>query len=129
MRINEDQRDRFLKEVRSALVDASAASVSASSASPSRAGTDDIRESPAILIVQALMQEGCKITAYDPAAMDRTQEVMNSNLKYAGSAYEAGYRRRRLADPSPSGKSLPISISAASTMNSNIHRDRRPQPV
>ncbi len=35
------------------------------------------------------MQEGCKITAYDPAAMERTQEVMSSNIKYANSAYEA----------------------------------------
>jgi len=35
------------------------------------------------------LQEGCKITAYDPAAMERTQETMNSHMKYAGSAYEA----------------------------------------
>jgi UDPglucose 6-dehydrogenase len=39
--------------------------------------------------VQALLQEGCKITAYDPAAMERTQEAITSNLKFATSAYEA----------------------------------------
>jgi UDPglucose 6-dehydrogenase len=54
-----------------------------------KGGTDDIRESPAIFIVQTLLQEGCKITAYDPAAMDRAEEVINSSLKYASSAYEA----------------------------------------
>jgi UDPglucose 6-dehydrogenase len=54
-----------------------------------KGGTDDIRESPALFLVQALLQEGCKVTAYDPAAMERTQETMNSNLKYANSAYEA----------------------------------------
>ena len=41
------------------------------------------------MIVQTLLQEGSKITAYDPAAMERTQEVMSSKLTYANSAYEA----------------------------------------
>jgi UDPglucose 6-dehydrogenase len=37
------------------------------------------------------LQEGSKITAYDPAAMDRTQEVMNSGITFANSAYEAAH--------------------------------------
>jgi len=88
MRINEDQRDRFLKKVRSALWTLRGKQLGVLGLA-FKGGTDDIRESPAILIVQALMQEGCKITAYDPAAMERTQEVMNSPLKFADSAYEA----------------------------------------
>jgi UDPglucose 6-dehydrogenase len=88
MRINEDQRDRFLRKVRSALWTLRGKRIGVLGLA-FKGGTDDIRESPAILIVQALLQEGCKITAYDPAAMERTQEVMNSNLKYANSAYEA----------------------------------------
>src|SRR5258708_39440170 len=54
-----------------------------------KGGTDDIRESPALFLVQALLQEGCKVTAYDPAAMERTQETISSNIKFANSAYEA----------------------------------------
>jgi UDPglucose 6-dehydrogenase len=88
MRINEDQRDRFLKKVRSALWTLRGKQLGVLGLA-FKGGTDDIRESPAILIVQALMQEGCKITAYDPAAMERTQEMMNSPLKFADSAYEA----------------------------------------
>src|SRR5246127_358438 len=88
MRINEDQRDRFLRKVRSALWTLRGKHIGVLGLA-FKGGTDDIRESPAILILQALLQEGCKITAYDPAAMERTQEVMNSNLKYANSAYEA----------------------------------------
>ncbi len=88
MRINEDQRDRFLKKVRSALWTLRGKQLGVLGLA-FKGGTDDIRESPAILIVQALMQEGCKITAYDPAAMARTQEMMNSPLKFADSAYEA----------------------------------------
>jgi UDPglucose 6-dehydrogenase len=88
MRINEDQRDRFLRKVRSALWTLRGKRLGVLGLA-FKGGTDDIRESPAILIVQALMQEGCKITAYDPAAMERTQEVMSASLKYANSAYEA----------------------------------------
>src|ERR1700723_6127 len=88
MRINEDQRARFLRKVRSALWTLRGKHLGVLGLA-FKGGTDDIRESPAILIVQALMQEGCKITAYDPAAMDRTQEVMSSGIKFAGSAYEA----------------------------------------
>jgi len=90
MRINEDQRDRFLRKVRSALWTLRGKHLGVLGLA-FKGGTDDIRESPAILIVQALLQEGCKITAYDPAAMERAQEVMNSGIKFASSAYEAAH--------------------------------------
>ncbi len=54
-----------------------------------KGGTDDIRESPAILLVQSLLQEGCQIAAYDPAAGERAREVLNSNVEFVNSAYEA----------------------------------------
>src|SRR5712675_3380954 len=88
MRINEEQRKRFLRKVRTALWTLRGKRLGALGLA-FKGGTDDIRESPAILLIQALLQEGCKITAYDPAAMERTQEVMISNLKFANSAYEA----------------------------------------
>ena len=56
-----------------------------------KGGTDDIRESPALSIVQSLLQEGSKITAYDPAAMDRTREVVGNCIAYANSSYEAAH--------------------------------------
>lgn len=88
MRINEDQRNRFLKKVRSALWTLRGKQLGVLGLA-FKGGTDDIRESPAILIVQALLQEGCKITAYDPAAMERAEELTHSGLKFAQSAYEA----------------------------------------
>src|ERR1700683_273816 len=88
MRINEDQRERFLRKVRSALWTLRGKHLGVLGLA-FKGGTDDIRESPALFLVQALLQEGCKVTAYDPAAMERTQEAISSNLKYANSAYEA----------------------------------------
>jgi UDPglucose 6-dehydrogenase len=90
MRINEDQRDRFLRKVRSALWTLRGKHLGVLGLA-FKGGTDDIRESPAILIVQALLQEGCKITAYDPAAMERTQEVIASGIRFANSSYEAAH--------------------------------------
>ena len=88
VRINEEQRERFLRKVRSALWTLRGKRLGVLGLA-FKGGTDDIRESPAIFLLQALLQEGCKITAYDPAAMERTQEVINSNIKFATSAYEA----------------------------------------
>jgi len=88
MNINEDQRQRFLRKVRSALWTLRGKNLGVLGLA-FKGGTNDIRESPAIFLVQALLQEGCKITAYDPAAMERTQEVMNSGIAFANSAYEA----------------------------------------
>jgi UDPglucose 6-dehydrogenase len=89
MSINEDQRQRFLRKVRSALWTLRGKHLGVLGLA-FKGGTDDIRESPAILVVQALLQEGCKITAFDPAAMERAQEVI-TGLKFANSAYEAAH--------------------------------------
>ncbi len=88
MRINEDQRERFLRKVRSALWTLRGKQLGVLGLA-FKGGTDDIRESPALFLVQALLQEGCKITAYDPAAMERTQESITSTIKFADSAYDA----------------------------------------
>jgi len=54
-----------------------------------KGGTDDIRESPAILLIKSLLSEGCEICAYDPAAQERAKEELNSSIKLADSAYDA----------------------------------------
>jgi UDPglucose 6-dehydrogenase len=90
MRINEEQRQRFLRKIRSALWTLRGKNLGVLGLA-FKGGTDDIRESPALFLVQALLQEGSIITAYDPAAMDRTQEIMSSSIKFANSAYEAAH--------------------------------------
>ena len=90
MHINEDQRHRFLRKVHSALWTLRGKNLAVLGLA-FKGGTDDIRESPALFLVQALLQEGSKITAYDPAAMERTQEVLNSGVAFAKSAYEAAH--------------------------------------
>ncbi len=88
MHINEEQRQRFLRKVRSALWTLRGKRLGVLGLA-FKGGTDDIRESPALFIVQALLQEGCKITVYDPAAMGHIEKELKSNLQCASSAYEA----------------------------------------
>lgn len=51
--------------------------------------TDDMRESPAIPIVGALLREGATVRAFDPAAMANAREVLPSQVEYAQDAYDA----------------------------------------
>jgi len=88
IRINEDQRHRFLRKIHNALWTLRGKRLGVLGLA-FKGGTDDIRESPAILLVQTLLQEGCKIAAYDPAAHERAREVLNSSIEYASDAYEA----------------------------------------
>jgi UDPglucose 6-dehydrogenase len=88
MRINEDQRHRFVRKVRSALWTLRGKKLGVLGLA-FKGGTDDIRESPAILLVQELLQEGCRIAAYDPAARERAEEVLTSRVEFTDNIYEA----------------------------------------
>jgi len=88
MRINEDQRNRFLRKVRTALWTLRGKRLGVLGLA-FKGGTDDIRESPAILLVQSLLQEGCQIAAYDPAASERAREVLKSGIELVNDPYEA----------------------------------------
>ena len=87
--INEEQRLRFLRKVKAALWTLRGKKLAVLGLA-FKGGTDDIRESPAIAIVQTLLREGCAIQAYDPAAMERAKEALSSEaITYCGNAYEA----------------------------------------
>src|SRR5246500_2663591 len=90
MRINEEQRQRFLRKVRNALWTLRGKRLGVLGLA-FKGGTDDIRESPAIAIVQSLLQQGSKITAYDPAGMERAREILGDHIAYANNSYEAAH--------------------------------------
>ncbi len=51
--------------------------------------TDDVRESPAIDIINTLLESGIKVVAYDPKGMDNAREIFGNHIEYAPDAYEA----------------------------------------
>jgi UDPglucose 6-dehydrogenase len=89
-KINTQQKKRFLSKVRSALWTLRGKRIGVLGLA-FKGETDDIRESPAIDLVEMLLAEGCSIAAFDPAAMKRAQEELPSepHLRYVDSAYEA----------------------------------------
>lgn len=50
--------------------------------------TDDIRESPALKIIELLLSEGAKVSVYDPQAMSRTNEIFSDKINYGKEQYE-----------------------------------------
>ncbi|HAK89182.1 MAG: UDP-glucose 6-dehydrogenase [Nitrospirae bacterium GWB2_47_37] len=50
--------------------------------------TDDIREAPAVSIIQNLLDAGANIKTYDPVAMDNAKAVL-PQINYCSDAYEA----------------------------------------
>ncbi len=51
--------------------------------------TDDIREAPALYMIEKLISEGAEITAYDPEAMPNVEKLLGHRIKYAPDMYSA----------------------------------------
>lgn len=50
--------------------------------------TDDMRDAPSIVIIEALQKDGASITVYDPIAMDNARKILK-NVTFARDAYAA----------------------------------------
>jgi UDPglucose 6-dehydrogenase len=89
MRINMEQHLRFLKKIRNALWTLRGKKLGVLGLA-FKADTDDVRESPAIAIIEALVKEGATVKVYDPAGMPNAKRVLSAaGLTYAADAYEA----------------------------------------
>jgi UDPglucose 6-dehydrogenase len=54
-----------------------------------KARTDDLRESPALLLVSELLAAGATVVAHDPVAMPHAREQLGDTVTFAASSYEA----------------------------------------
>lgn len=52
-------------------------------------GTDDVRESPSLTTIEALLKEGCEITAHDPEAMENIRALYGESVRLVHDPYEA----------------------------------------
>ncbi len=89
-KINATQQEVFFNKVRAALWTLRGKKLAALGLA-FKGDTDDIRDSPAIDVIRKLIDAGASISAYDPAAIERTREVLppSANMSYAADAYEA----------------------------------------
>ncbi len=51
--------------------------------------TDDIREAPALSLIEALTAEGANVIAFDPEAMSNVKKTLGNQIAYAANQYEA----------------------------------------
>lgn len=51
--------------------------------------TDDMREAPARVLIDRLLEAGCTVSAYDPAAMDEARRIVGDRIGYCKDIYQA----------------------------------------
>ena len=51
--------------------------------------TDDMREAPAVVIIDALLREGARVQAYDPEAEATARRIFGDKIDYAPHSYDA----------------------------------------
>jgi UDPglucose 6-dehydrogenase len=51
--------------------------------------TDDIREAPALYIIDELLSAGAKVVAFDPEAMDNVKKLLGDKISFADNMYDA----------------------------------------
>lgn len=51
--------------------------------------TDDIREAPALVIIDALLKAGATVKAFDPVAMENVKSELGDKITYCDSSYDA----------------------------------------
>lgn len=51
--------------------------------------TDDMREAPSLVLIDALIKAGAKVRAYDPVAMHEAQRILGNSIDYSDDQYQA----------------------------------------
>ncbi len=54
-----------------------------------KARTDDLRESPALILIEQLLREGATVVAHDPVAMPHARQQLGETVTFAASGYDA----------------------------------------
>jgi len=51
--------------------------------------TDDMREAPALVMIDLLLEAGCEVKVYDPIAMDECKKRIGDTVEYCETKYDA----------------------------------------
>lgn len=50
--------------------------------------TDDIREAPALYLIEGLLKEGAEVVAYDPEAIENVREQLDGKIQFGNDPYD-----------------------------------------
>lgn len=87
-KINEKQQDVIIDKITRLIWNLSGKTVGIWGLS-FKPDTDDIRNAPAINIINKLLSRGARIRAYDPKAVQKSKKILKGNITYCKNAYEA----------------------------------------
>ena len=62
-----------------------------------KAETDDVRESPALVLIEDLLAAGARVQVHDPAAMESAARQLGTRVAYAAHAFDALHGAEALA--------------------------------
>lgn len=88
VKVNEDIKRRMVDKIRAACGGSVAGLTLGVLGLAFKPETDDMREAPAIPILEALVPEAAAVRAYDPAAMENAREVLPAGITYCEDAYD-----------------------------------------
>lgn len=89
MEVNEDQKVYLIPKIRRYFGNALKGKHLALWGLAFKPNTDDIREAPALYIIESLLEAGATVSAFDPEAMNNVKKQIGDRITYADSQYSA----------------------------------------
>ncbi len=87
-KINDDQIELLLQKIKKCIWNFSGKTIAVLGLS-FKPNTDDVRFSPSINLIRKLIENGCRIKAYDPCASEKAKTELGNNISYAETVYDA----------------------------------------
>jgi UDPglucose 6-dehydrogenase len=89
MRVNEEQKTALMPKVRKHYGGSLKGKHFAMWGLAFKPDTDDIREAPALYMIEALLKEGATVAAFDPEGMKNVRKQIGDVVRYAADEYDA----------------------------------------
>ncbi|HWR32957.1 MAG TPA: UDP-glucose/GDP-mannose dehydrogenase family protein [Chitinophagaceae bacterium] len=89
MKVNEDQKLHLLPGIKKYFNNDLAGKHFALWGLAFKPNTDDIREAPALYIIDALVKAGATVSAFDPEAMKNVRDLIGDKISYTENQYDA----------------------------------------
>jgi len=87
--VNQDQKHRMFAKLQQALGEDLTGTRIAVWGLAFKPNTDDMREAPALALIEDLLGAGASVAAHDPVAMDEAKHKLGSTVDFAPTSYEA----------------------------------------
>jgi len=87
MEVNKRQRELFLDKIKKQIKSLKGKKIAVWGLA-FKPDTDDIREAPALYLIERLLAAGAKISAYDPEAMSNTKKIFGEKIFLGNTHYE-----------------------------------------